>query len=1259
MTASSQPQRRHPVGRLTAGIAALAAFVFGVPALLWSAGDGGLLPDPGAGGWEEVRAQLASGLLPEGAVLAAAIPLGWLVWGYLMAMIVTEIVAAWRERGRDDERAEHLSGVRRLVARLLAWAFAGQSMVASLLVVHQSSLPVTAQVAVVDGLGTTDSQPAGMPVPDPAGFERDAYVGFGTAPSADTADPATTIDGASSDREVLERVIVPGDCLWDIAVEMTGDGMNWPAIWSATDLGAQRPPVDPRNPDLIFPGNVVRIPVALIPAPVLDQLRGASPVDAPTKATEAAVLADPGPMGASPTTAPPAPSATTTSVTSAEAAPTTAPPASRRPDLAQDAGVAPVALIIGGLGAAGSMVILAGVARRRHRAMAASRGGQRPPRQAKRTGRTSRRLSAAVPDTMWSPEDLAASWNSLRPSDPGSRQPWCVRWNSAQRVLECAWTPDPGSAADGPAAPPQPGPDSPWRLVEKQDRSGRSVEIWTITEADVPGRPARDVVPAMVGCADGRRGTPGRDGFFINLEAAGIVSVESSRPDLIDPEGVVRALLLQLVANGSVDVHLLNTDLGLADLEAAAIHTDPMALEGAVVAELAGRQELWDDVSSMFVARAADRYSGPLTLVAGPAGDLQSCSHLLSLARAGNVPLVVLALGPLAHAWASFHLEPEPDKHTIRFPSARAVLSFDHLSWASPTESADLIDLINESSRAWIDRPEPVRPVTAPDSHIITWDPDHLPWEQGPPSSARFVSRPDSIEPMELDLGFEEPVSAARPGSSEPSGWDDAADAPPPSSGGESSVGVDQPARDGHTGSRGEGLDDPEVADALWDMLPEADPTTLADPSGESALDDIDWAVVGDDAELEQLLDTTLDELLSGGPGNEADEPGDAGGEEGADGDELIVTSPWDAADSEEPIGAGAVSTASGRAAGSTPTSACGRSAPTARLSRVVPTPRDEAAPDQVRSGDGHLPTAEPTDDATFIGAAGPATTAGLRLELCGPIRLLKVDEGGLMDVPISSAGITPAQLALLAYLVVAARPGGGVGREQIALEFWSEEHGDGTSRVVRPATVKRRMVELRGRLAKLAEGNDGKVVMPEAVDGRYGLRLANDWHELRSALLRAESFEVGSDAWAAAVDTIVATVRPPGLLTPPGGARQLRHFAWIDDHYHSLVQDLTRRVLVVLAEQAQLDRVEGRYSNALDVLGLARSIAPMYPREIADGLVATYLALGDPVRAEQECEAYERQFDEAFLAKERMDPQPGNPRVRLNDYLNHRVSDG
>ncbi len=203
------------------------------------------------------------------------------------------------------------------------------------------------------------------------------------------------------------------------------------------------------------------------------------------------------------------------------------------------------------------------------------------------------------------------------------------------------------------------------------------------------------------------------------------------------------------------------------------------------------------------------------------------------------------------------------------------------------------------------------------------------------------------------------------------------------------------------------------------------------------------------------------------------------------------------------------------------------------------------------------------------------------------------------------------------------------------------------------PSTVKRRIFEVRSSLAKLATGDDVKTVLPGANEGRYGLNLATDWHELRAAVIKAEAATAGSTTWADAVAEIVGTIRPPGLLTPPDGARQ-RRYAWIDNHYAAHIQDLVRRVLAILADQAQVDRAAGHHRRALDVLAVARSITPIYTQEIADAVVATYLSAGDPARAEQECLAYERQFDQEFLARERRHPQPGNPRVRLNEYLNH-----
>ena len=205
----------------------------------------------------------------------------------------------------------------------------------------------------------------------------------------------------------------------------------------------------------------------------------------------------------------------------------------------------------------------------------------------------------------------------------------------------------------------------------------------------------------------------------------------------------------------------------------------------------------------------------------------------------------------------------------------------------------------------------------------------------------------------------------------------------------------------------------------------------------------------------------------------------------------------------------------------------------------------------------------------------------------------------------MGARGLTGARLALLAYLAVAGRTsGGGVGREQIASEFWPEVHSDGTLREVRSDTVKRRVWELRKVLAEVAGVEDGRELL-DGTDGRYGIGdIVCDWHELRAALLLAESQVAGSERWAEAVATMQGLVRAPGLLTPPGASRARSQFSWID-HYEARVQDMTRRVVTVLTDHARILNEAGRHREALQVLGTAREMSDSYPRDVADGMVA------------------------------------------------------
>lgn len=1231
MTASSRRHRSGAAFRALTGVVGFAAFAAGVPALLWWGSGNRLFPEPGPGGWRELVTQLRYGQLPESAVLGIAVALGWALWAYLLLLVLSELAAVWREGDPAQERTAQLTRPRRLVARLVGWAFAGHTVVASLFIVPPPADTPPAVVAAAIDPASADSDAlyamaAGEP---PGGFDRDAYVNF-TASGPDVEGDQEA-EVAAPRPATIERTIVPGDNLWNIAEELTGDGTNWAAIWAATDLAAQHPPVDPHNPDLIFPGNVVRIPTDLIAEQVPDL---SAPPALPAPPSDAAPLTPPTTTPDQPVPQPPGSAPGVHADEESTPDQRVQPPRAGWSGLSTGIQPAPVVAVALGLGGAAGAVVLAGAARRRRRSMAASLRGQRPPNPAKRADRTRRRLAALQPAGMWSPDDLAASWNSLDPLEPGARQPWCVRWNSALEVLECAWTPDTtdgGGPAGDATDPPEPKPGSPWKLVTKQDRSGREVKVWTITEDDVPPRPPRDVLPAMVGCADGRRDRPSSDGFFINLEAAGIICVESSNISQIEPEGVVRALLLQLQANQVAEVHLLNTDLGFDDLDAPHIHADPIELESRIVSDLARHRPPWDTAPSMFAARSEQIYEGRVSVVVGPAEDLQSCSHLLSLARAENVPLVVIALGPLAHAWASFHLVPEPDKHTIRFPAARAVLSFDHVSWVSAAEAAELADMIAASSRPWTTRTD-----ADADLDDDPFDPPGIDEHRAPADGETADGAADCVDDPDPDDGLtgqhDQPgpigllgsKSTAATGLSTVESW-----TTPTSHSPDLEYGDDL-SRD------------------LWNLLPEADPTTMADEA--NALDDARWAVIGEDTDIDQVLDVTLTDLLAGSADLRGADPGgqETNGATCSDVDQLLLAEPepW-----REPPAARMSHDAIGVATSSSSTSTGPSVASngvrpaaeaTVRVDRICVAPSTESR------GYEH----EPRSSHDL-----PATTAGLRLELCGPIRLRRLDPagGGLLEVPLSSDGLSASQLALLAYLTVAGRPnGGGVGREQIAVEFWPDTHTDGSSRAVQSSTVKRRIVELRSSLAKLVTGDNVKAVFAGAIEGRYALSLATDWHELRAAVIKAEAATAGSTTWADAVVDIVGTVRPPGLLTPPDGARQ-RRYAWIDNHYAAHVQDLVRRVLAILADQAQVDRAVGRYRQALDVLAVARSITPIYTQEIADAVVATYLSAGDLVRAEQECLAYERQFDQEFLARERRHPQPGNPRVRLNEYLNHQ----
>ena len=1262
---------RRPLRFAKAAVATTTATILlvGPPLFLWWVSDRRFIPDLGPGGFTDLWATLRAGQVPDKGVLLLCVALGWLIWCYLAAVFLHEFIAVWSDRAAGVQ-VRDLSGARWLMSKLAGWILAGNTVVASAFVVTPDFTLPSDEIALVvdrDGVGEGPA-PAAAEAGREAAFDPEAFFDFtGEEP---TADPISELDRSAIPVN-YESGIIEGDNLWNIAEALTGDGMHYHDIWAATDLGALVPEVDPHNPDLIFPGNVVQVPTRLMSDEMIERLFGEQPRLDAIEETPAEEPPDPAPEEVpelAPVEQKPTPAST---------------PVARATAAEGQGGLNSVVVAAGAglLGVAASAVILAGLVRRRRRRVAAAPGNRRPNRADRRAIDAENRLKARLGHQIWAPDELAAAWNSLHPEDPGASQPWCVRWNADLNVLEAAWTTDHLRPPEAGRAPTVPADDSPWTLVTKEDRTGAKKEIWTIAERDVPSRPQVDAVPAMVGCADGRGDRPSDDGFWMNLEAAGTVAVETTGREAVDPSGVVRSFLLQMQANAPVELYLLNTDLGLADL-GNDVFQDPLALESAVVTEITAAQDSWDQYDSVYALRADGRFVEGTKVVVGPSEDLQSCSHVLSLARAANIPIVVIGLGPMSQAWATFVLEPAPEKHTIRFHEADAVVTFDHLSWAS-IEEADAIRLMTREAT------EPSAPPADPGPGLDSFDLPPLAVELDDGTSAVAAPGPAS-EP-----GWGEPIDGGTSGWPEDAAGDDHVPEPalvtgspfPRGDGGSASAttgwhrgsgGLDSAPQGGEPGSTAV-LDQPSRSDAVGDadgsdpepmaadeaatapVAERGDPfvtagaevdllPTLDEPTGDVSLEPSLPAEGGAITAESRGSDDLWASLPSADPGSLA------GGDDGGSTDENAGYD-WAVGTSDDEIDdifgrSGMLSLATSDdletdgddeeleqrlAAALADTSNLSPGNDLSSVTQALGTRMDEAL-------DEHPPA-----------SASPGSS-GLRLEVCGPIRLLREGpDGELQAVPMSgtAGGLTAGQLAMFALLGYHSKPsGGGITAEEVATAFWSPFHKDGSLRQVPAGTVKKKVYELRAAVKSLLPVGDVKTVIPEAVDQRYSLaEVSCDWHELKAAIVSAEAGEVGTEDWIQCAESIMALIRPPGLFTVPAGKRAAPMFLWVEE-YESIAQDAVRRLGNILVDYAGYVSETGDRREALRILRKAREASAIYTWEVANAFVRTLLLDGDVGGARAECEAYERQLD----AGEDQDV-PGSPRRMLNDYLGGNAS--
>ncbi len=71
---------------------------------------------------------------------------------------------------------------------------------------------------------------------------------------------ALVVSAPAEQYEYKEYTVQKGDTLWDISNRELKDPFSWPLVWKENGL-------DIENPDLIFPGQVIRIPLSLLRQP--------------------------------------------------------------------------------------------------------------------------------------------------------------------------------------------------------------------------------------------------------------------------------------------------------------------------------------------------------------------------------------------------------------------------------------------------------------------------------------------------------------------------------------------------------------------------------------------------------------------------------------------------------------------------------------------------------------------------------------------------------------------------------------------------------------------------------------------------------------------------------------------------------------------------------------------------------------------------------------------------------------------------------
>jgi DNA-binding SARP family transcriptional activator len=258
--------------------ATLAGALAGVPWLLWQLA-GWPLPDH-LPSWTETQTVLGRPM-DEQFLLNLLACLAWVAWaGFAVETATATVLAVADLRGHPDS-AGVLPGLdrRARTGSPLARLAAGLVGAAVLAVAVTRTTPTRLALAPAAATGTTATAPA-----------VDALPTTGTTTSATVAARDRKTGGPTARTGYREYTVsVPRhgvhDSLWRIAEHELGDPRRWTEIYR---LNVGRPQPDGarlRDPDLIYPGWVLRLPTTAPPSKAVDPSPPASVTPDPTTAT--------------------------------------------------------------------------------------------------------------------------------------------------------------------------------------------------------------------------------------------------------------------------------------------------------------------------------------------------------------------------------------------------------------------------------------------------------------------------------------------------------------------------------------------------------------------------------------------------------------------------------------------------------------------------------------------------------------------------------------------------------------------------------------------------------------------------------------------------------------------------------------------------------------------------------------------------------------------------------------------------------------